>query len=307
MPQSLTLPVQLIDLAIKQAMQPELRVFLAAKMVSPGYITDKSSEFNNLCDLAGLQRRTVLKHLDHLVRIKWVGYDVKANRYYIRSWAWFRSQEIFYERASVSFREKDMTTFREFVAGVMIGDRIRKQEYYFKKLAEENNPYKVKARKGRRKPRQGKASKSVTYKRCVTSQDNDACLAVSRRTPAYSGFSNAYIAELLNCKQTNACNLKHGAEKAGYIKTNSRLKIILPLTNGPDYTIRKHYQKAFGDDARKLRFSTEKIKGVKTCCLVQQLHDEIIPLITYRHIKYLKMLRKKQLNQHKSSHIHSKT
>ena len=104
MTNQLTIPVQLLEHASKQAILPELKVFLGAKMVSPGFISDKSIVFNNLCSVVGFQRRTVLKHLDHLVRLKWVGYDIKEKRYYIRSWAYFRSKELFIERASVKFR-----------------------------------------------------------------------------------------------------------------------------------------------------------------------------------------------------------
>lgn len=300
MPTHLTIPVQLLEYAVKQAIQPELKVFLGAKMVSPGYITDKSKEFTNLCDFTGLQRRTVLKHLDHLVRLKWVGYDQKAKRYYIRSWACLRSQDLFYERASVSFREKDMSTFREFVAGVLIGNKLSKQEYYFKKLAQEQDKYKVKSNKKLRKARLAEASKSVTNKGSVTPQDVDANQAIFSRLPGYNGLSNAHIADVLNCKYTNACNLKHDAEKAGYIRTNPKLRIIKALPR-PDYSIRSQYRKAFGNDARKLRFSTELVNGVKTCCLLQQLHDEIIPLIPTRSVKYLKMLHKKQLKERRTN------
>ena len=304
MTNTLTIPVQLIDLALKQSIQPEFKVFLAAKMVSPGYITDKSTEFNNLCALVGFQRRTVLKHLDHLVKLKWVGYDRKVKRYYIRSWAYFRSKELFFERASVKFRESDMTTFREFVAGVIIGYRIKKQEYAFKKLANEEDSYKLKLNKKIRKPRRGKASKSVTNIGSVTSQDNDAIPAISQNLPVYNGFSNAHIAGLLNCKYTHACNMKHQAERAGYLKTNPKLRIVKALQS-PDYSIRLLYNRIYGEDARKLRFSTELIEGVKTTCLVEQLHDEIIPLIPLIRVKYLKMLHKKLLNQRKSKHINT--
>ena len=301
MPTQLTIPVQLIEHAIKQAIQPEFKVFLGAKMVSPGNITDKSIEFNNLCALVGFQRRTVLKHLDHLVRLNWVGYDRKVKRYYIRSWAYFRSKELFFERASVPFKESDMTTFREFVAGVIIGYSIKKQEYAFKKLTNEEDSYKLKLNKKIRKPRRDKASKSVTNIGSVTSQDNDAIPAISKNLPAYNGFSNARIAGLLNCKYTHACNIKHQAEKAGYLKTNPKLRIVRVL-QFPDYSIRRLYNRIYGEDARKLRFSTEKINGVKTTCLVEQLHDEIIPLIPFIRVKYLKMLHKKLLNQHKTRH-----
>ncbi len=298
MTNTLTIPVQLIDLALKQSIQPEFKVFLGAKMVSPDYFNAKSAEFNNLCTLVGFQRRTVLKHLDHLVKLNWVGFDKRVKRYYIRSWTYFRSKELFYERASVSFQESEMTNFRVFVAGVIIGYKIKKQEYAFKQLANETDSYKLKINKKIRKSSRGKASKSVTNNRSVTPQDSDPHPAVSNQVPGYNGFSNARIAGLLYCKYTNACNLKHDAEKAGYLIAIPRLKIIRTLP-APDYSIRHLYNRIYGDDARKLRFSTEFVDGVKTCCLVEQLHDEIIPLIPFRRVRYLKMLHKKKLKEHK--------
>jgi hypothetical protein len=295
----LTIPIQLLEQAQREGMMSALKVFIGAKMFSSRNIVDNSNEFKSLCVSVGLQRRTVLKHFDHLIEINWVGYDIKTKKYHIRPWTWFYSQGLFFASSSVRFSESYLAVFPEFVAAAIIGDQIRKMKYYSRKQVEVRDPYLFKVNKKMRKFRQVKEEEPVTITENVTSQTFSPLPDISKSMPQYYGHANRYIATMLNCKYTKACNLKLNAAKAGFLSI-IRWKRIIQVLPGPDYYIHSQYKKAFGDDAGKLYFSTEVINGKHTLCLVQDLRDEIIPLLSFVQVNYRAELQKKKLKERKS-------
>ncbi len=284
------IPVELIQYAISKGIQPEFKVFVAAKMVTPGCFGKKSDHYQNLCDYMGIDSRTADKHIKSLIKMGWVGYNYETHTYFFRSWERLRASELFTHRLSVRFNVKDIPTFRAFMAAAVITWQIEKFKYYCKKS--ESNPklYKTKLKEQQK----GRLKKSVVNKGGTTLPTASASSPASFVFPQYFGFSNKRIASLLNCNYTYACNLKHEAEKAGYIRTNPQRKDIELLTQ-PDYSIRAQYYKYsnLGDDARKLRFTSIRVQGESKILMFQQLHDEIVPLMETKRIHYFQQLKAK--------------
>ena len=55
----------------------------------------------------------------------------------------------------------------------------------------------------------------------------------------------------------------------------------------PDFTMRNSFYKSKDEDfVKRLRHTTEKRDGKKVVLLVQQLHDEIKPLMTFKQINF---------------------
>ena len=274
------IPVELITYIFEHKLVNQFKIFVTSKMVTPGQFTANDSKFKALCLAANLKPRTVLKHLKHLTALGWINHDKANNKYYVRSWAWFRLQKTFTLRSSVCVKISDLNNFQALIAIALITQKIDNQKYYNQKRYKETHKnHRSASRKSR---------KSAVNKGDTASQDP----SISSGLP-YFGYSNGAIAKMLYISQTRACEIKQQAEAAGYISTNPRFKLIREFTEKIP-NLKQFCQRAFGDDASKIRISTETRKGIKYYQLLLQLHTEIKPLIKLRRINYLKILKSRQ-------------
>lgn len=292
-PKKLVIPVQLIQEVFKLGIIKEFKVLVGAKMLTPGILRWGSSEVIQLSMLVGLKQRTLKKHLDRLVTINWVGYNASTKTYYLRSWTWLRDSGQFFKRASVPICLKDIASFQAFLAGSLIGLSILNMKYACDMYVR-NNGNKMDKLEYKQRKRSRKQVESVINDGGMTSQGSTASSPLRNKIPIYFGMSNAGIAKLLCCSYTNACDLKNAAERAGYIKTKPHFSKVIEL-NEPNFGIRHWCQMSLSEErARRLRHITVKKKGVKQLMLVEQLHDEIHPLLDYHRINYLQKIKQKR-------------
>ncbi len=277
----ITIPIQLISLIFNQDCVSEFKVFVVAKMLTPGRFHRRSPEFDKICSHSCLQSRTVLKHLNNLALKGWISYDSAKCMYYLRSWSWFRKREIFYKRISVTIKHENLDSFRAFLSSAVISAGIKTQFYCYTQKAK-NGILKIKTIE--------KPGKSATIIRGVASQDMPDSYSQQDIVLPYFGYSNQGIANLLGYKLTRACELKHEAESEGYLKTRPHFLLIQELSS-PVPNIRQSLYKAFGNEASKIRIIQKTRRKTKITMIVKQLHDEIIPLIELKKVDYRRMLR----------------
>lgn len=298
MPNQTWIPLELAQQAKQFRIVPELKVLVAAKITTPGCFTLRSDHYKQLCHTLGYKPRTVHKHLSQLLRLGWIGIDGARQKYYIRPWAWFYEQDLLTNRRSVLFKTVDLNNFNAFLAGSIVCNYVKKHEDYCR--AQEKN-YTNRERRLSKILRKRKPGKSVvTNRRSTTSQDQSVSFTASFKRPDYFGYSNKGIAELLGCSETNARDLKHLAEQSGYLQTISHLDEFMSL-GAPDFGMRNSlYNGKDSDFVKRLRHTTEKRNGKKVVLLVQQLHDEIKPLMTFRQINYKKLIQLKRSKRQNS-------
>lgn len=301
MKRQLQIPVELAHIVFQKGIVPEFKVLIAAKYITPGSFSKKSLEFKQICEYVGNDSRTVIKHLNHLVRLGWIGIDWMEQKYYIRSWDWFYDQQIFSDRRAARFSYEDMDNFRAFLAGTVINNKVIKHIHWCnsqkRKLSTRDKLHLKVMRK--RNPRKSVVSNNG----CTTSQDQSVPSSSNRFVePDYFGLSNYGISELLSCSESNARNLKHEAEAAGYLKTNGKFAEFLTVGK-PNYQVRSElYRVEEYSFVKKLRYTSVRRDGKKLVLLVQQLHDEIIPMIEFSQIKYPKRISRK-INKNKKSFL----
>jgi len=290
MKRRIKIPVELAKYVLNKGIVPEFKVLIAAKYISPGHFLRKSTKFVQLCEFTGFGERTVVKHLNHLVRLGWLGIESEKQKYYVRSWNWFYEKEIFSTRRTALFCEEDMVNFRAFLAGSVINDKVLKHihwcEVQKRKLIKSEQRILKYERK--RKPRKS----VVSNKGCTTFQDQSVpSPSNSFKEPDYYGLSNKGIAELIGSSETYARKLKHEAEEAGYLETNGRFYEYMRIGK-PNFGIRNElYRCEEISFVKKLRYNTIRRNGRKIVLLVQQLHDEIIPMTEFSQINYEKRIR----------------
>jgi len=134
-------------------------------------------------------------------------------------------------------------------------------------------------------------AKSAINKSHVAPQDLSLSSKATNRTPAYYGVGVHKIAKLLFCSPTRACELKHEAEKAGFIKTKKKYKEICRFPNA-DYWRRDAYKAAYPESGNALRFKTGTRHKKKFVLMVEQLHDEIKPRVPFKRVRKLRHLSK---------------
>ena len=279
---TVNIPLGLIPLVFENKAVNQFRVFIAIKLVLPGRVTN-SKDLTKLCTATGFKKRTVLKHLDSLVSLGWVGHDKVNQTYYARAWAFLRSSQTFYNRSSVPVHVNDLKSLQPLLLTALLTQRINAQERVHNNLLKEN---------GRKVKHFRKPNKTAANKRGSASQVH----SVSTEMPVigflYFGLSNKSIAKMLNLSQTRACEIKSEAVKVGYITTTKRFKVLAEYEK-PMPDMRLNYMRGFGSDRKNIRVSTQKRNGITYYQLVEQLYDEIQPLIRLKRINYLKMAKQK--------------
>ncbi len=279
--QTVNLPTDIIQFAFKTKNQNALKVFVAAKLASSGSFASKSSVFNSICILSGLQRRSVLHHLETLISLGWVGFDATKKHYYLRSWAFLKKKEFISSRAAFKLTITDMSHFKEFIFSAAVSLRISKQKIYNQSLLKDNHP---------KRHLKSEKSRSAINIRGIASQEHSSFR--HEKALPYYGLSNQSIAEMLNLSLSRACEIKQLAIKANYIKTRKHFQLLAEY-DSPQPNLRKSLFKAYGEQSSKIRINTQIRDGIKYLQLVIQLHDEITPAIRPIRINYNKLWKTK--------------
>lgn len=131
--QTLNVPLEASQIAIKQGLLNELRVYLSLKFQADnGQIRTSNIDYDRLSELSGFQdKRTIEKHLETLLSLNWIGKD---NRWtFIRSFERIRKTLSAESRTAVEIRPKDVQHIKEFILGAKIGHSARAKRYARKK------------------------------------------------------------------------------------------------------------------------------------------------------------------------------
>ena len=260
-PGYLTVPVEIIELANNKGYLKPLAIYLYLKLFVGDKVSHQNKIFDQLCiDLKMTDSRTFNKHISVLLSLNWIGYNKTSKIYHIRAFNYLRTVHELKSCQACITKLDDILQIQLYAIGVIINYAIRKQIYFQKRA------------KG--------ILRTATKKGPVAKQSK-----VPRRSSIlpYCGLSNRGLAKILRCKQTRACNLKNEAAKAGYLKNKHRYQDITILTK-PDYLLRPTIFQGNQALANRVRFFSKKKGGDRRIIVVQQLRDEIIPLMAFKNV-----------------------
>lgn len=284
--ESVNIPIELISFAAEHKIINTLKVMIAAKLICPGHVGTKDKYFERLCLESNLKPRTIKKHLDKLCQLKWVSHDINNDVYYFRSYAWFRKKMLIIKRSSISANLSDLNHFQAFLLSGTITKSIDAQIHI-------NNLILSKSEKLKRHTEK-KSKKSATIISGVASQDQSFTKSQPHDGLPYYGLSNAAIGKLFFLNPTRACELKKEAEANGYLKTTKRFHLIDEYSEKVPDLIKKYY-KGNGTDKKNIRVRSIRRNDKWILQLVEQLHDEITPLIKIKQINYHRLMKQEQV------------
>lgn len=264
------IPVQLLSYVQEHKLVKPLSVYLYLKCMSSGKLHKSDPVFVNMSKVLGVKdRRTLNKHMATLLLRGWIGFNPESGYYFIRGISFLRKQHAFKMRSAVTFHYKDIRKIQAFVAGGIISANINSQQYFWEVAV------------------RGKL-KSATLNLDVANQDRRLAHIAATQKPAYYGLGIDHIAKILFCKPTRACELKHEAERHGFIKTKEKVK-ILHIFPRSDLSLKPNLQYAYPEVAHKIQFRkvSHKVgKGKRNMvAMVMQLHDEIKPKMGFKRIR----------------------
>jgi len=266
----LNIPVGLITYAHNTGIRKPFSCYLSLQFLFAGKIhEDHLFEASLRFDLGIRDSRTFRKYISKLVQHQFLVYNPKSGYYFIRGFERLRTIHGIKDRTSVLLYRHQLSDIQAFIDTALIGQVIQNQEYYWVK------------------------GKERFRRAALTMKDNANTLVVVDPTtrPPYFGLSNVRIADKLNCSLSQACKRKHKAETAGLLQTTAHYKHYHTLPKA-DYQIRSHVYKSYPTLINRLRF--RKVKnpntGLNEVELVQQLHDEIKPLITFSKRKRIPLI-----------------
>ncbi len=253
------IPVSLAHYAEKENLIEELRFYLALKLSCSGKIHAQKRPLKLLMELTGISSRTTLnKRLKSLKTLNWIGYNSSSQYYFVRSYHRVCQDLKIGSKTCVEFNAGSFKDFRAFIFATVVGQRIKAMEYAKKRSKEE--------------------VKFVPQYWDGTSPNSPPPLL------SYNGLPNSSIAELTGKSISRCAELKKLAEEAKFIMTKEKLITvdIMPYNPIIREVLKERYPTKFG------RFKIKAIKrGINKgkVRIMEQLADEIIPLLRYRKRK----------------------
>lgn len=260
----LIVPFQISEFVYQNRLTKPFSIFLYLKLFAGDKVSASDEVFDKLrtaLNMADCKNRTFRKHLQKLLDLNWIGFNPKSGIYHIRSFDHIRAVNDFKSRRGTKVFLKDILQMQIYLVGVLICNKINDQIYHWEKI--------------KRRPRTAAVNRDAA---------NQSKAFVHPTQPKYFGLSNLKLAALLGCSYTRACVLKMEAAAAGYLNSSHRYLDIVILTEA-DYNLRPSlstYNPAF---AKRLKFWPQITKdGKRIVKVVQQLHDQIVPLIEYKRL-----------------------
>lgn len=117
----LSVPVQLFSIAIEKNLTRELKLFLFLKIYTSGHFKLSNTFIDDACcSLDYKSPKTLKKHLNSLLKIKWITLNSKSGSYRIIGFAQLSRKLKITSSKSVEFRYSNFKTFSGFVAAVTI-------------------------------------------------------------------------------------------------------------------------------------------------------------------------------------------
>jgi hypothetical protein len=279
--QSVYIPVELIQYVFDNRLFNVFKTFTAARMVTPGQFTQGDHWFHALCKALGLQPRSVVKHLQSLHKLDWVGYNKSKQTYYLRSITWFRINRYFVERHSVKAAPNDLPHFRALLLTAVLQLGIQRQKHYIKRTYYDH---------GFRRFFPWRPVESAVVKGGTALQDSTGLPLALKKLPQYLGYSNTGIGKKISYSKTRACEMKHEAEKAGYLISKPHY-LLIAESDRPIRNWRKSFIQSGFSGSHKVRLLKTTDNGVTRYQLVYQLHDEITPKIGLIRIQFFKRVK----------------
>lgn len=254
----LLIPIELLEHTAKHQLYKPCLLYIYLKCHSSGKVKSTDPIFHLIKTLPGFEdRRTLTKHLKTLLDLNWIGYNAKSSIYFIRNFKSIQTQYGITSRKSVLFLSEYINNFRPFVSGALISAKIYGVKFSYE------------------------VARVRRLNTALNKKDGaKQCYSYDRKAPEYYGLSNKGIAKLLNSSQTVACEQKTATEKAGFILTKGKFKVLLEFTS-VDRAIRSQLEELKPEFKGRLRF---KKNGSKIQLLIQ-LHDEIIPQLKMKSRK----------------------
>ncbi|MES1225748.1 MAG: hypothetical protein ABUT20_60280 [Bacteroidota bacterium] len=182
---STLIPVQLSNYVLRTKFIRPFQVYLYLKSICSGKIKKEKIDFNQLAKKLNLKsEKRIQNSINLLLKVNWIGYNVKNNCYYIRSF----EKVIFLEsltqsRTASEFFYSDIKKIKSFCIASVIGsliNRMKRRAWFL----------------GREKGRPFHATHALSF----------------------YPVANDFLAKVLGISKTTAYRYKLACEKAKYIK-----------------------------------------------------------------------------------------
>jgi hypothetical protein len=237
-----------------------LQLFVALKLTCSGKIKAKNKALQQIRSSLGIKSRTTFnKRLTALKQLNWIGFNDVSGYYFVRSYERVCSDLGLTSRRRVNFQTSQFPHFRLFCFAAIVCQKIKALEFAMKK---------------------GKDQFVVVPKYLAGTNPPRA-----NEIPQYPCISLAYMAKLTRNSISRCSELKNEAEKAKLLITKEKL-IPVDIFSCIPY-LRQGLQEKFPGSFG--RFRIRKIKYGKEAGkfrLLEQMPDEIIPLLRFRRDKF---------------------
>lgn len=265
----LNIPIELMSYVFKKDIRKPFRLFLYLKAVSSGKLRKDSEEFRQAMPVLGIKDlRSFNKYIDALIKENWIGYNPATGNFFIRSFKFIRQQHSFIKRRMAQFHlDRDIIDVDAFMFASIVGDNVLRH-MDFREME--------KKRDGR----------TATKKRGVAKH-----ILPPSSIPDYFGLSVSAMGKMTGLSQTRAHELKCRAEKAGYMKCNNKFREVATLKK-PDENIKHSIGIGDPELAKKIRIGTKLIGKRKVVIVMEQLYDEVIPMVAYKSYRLRKKIAK---------------
>lgn len=143
----LLVPVDLMLFAMLKRLAPEIRLFLYFKFVASGHLTYSNSLLQMASKELGISDRTVRRHLNTLLRLKFLTYNNRSKSLRTVSFLSLAKRNGFTSQYGVIMNKKHLHDFRLFAFSTCIGHELKK----FKRVVmSQRSPELIKGRSSRR-------------------------------------------------------------------------------------------------------------------------------------------------------------
>jgi hypothetical protein len=257
------LPVEIVKYVVKNKLEKPFHVFLFLKFYSSGKVRVSSELLLSAKEILGMSdKRTIIKHFNKLISLKWISFSPKSGYYFIRSLSGMPiPNQIKSKQASVLYNY-NLKNIDAFLVGTILCEAVRGQKFFWEV-----------ALKRRLKP--------VVTNRNAT---NPAKAYARNSPPEYYGLGLTKISKLLGCKKTRASELRKKASDAGFIEVRHHFQELI-LLDKPDFRLQTYLKEVNPSLYCKIRIRSMIKNGVKVIAVLMQKHDEIRPKIAFKHIK----------------------
>jgi hypothetical protein len=271
----LTIPVDILEYALKNNLVKALRIYIYLKCTSDGIIDEFSNGFSGMPSYLGIKScKTIKKHFSRLREMNWIGCDVIAHKFYIRSMAYiFKICDLESSQAIV-FDFSWISKFKEFVDAALVARQIYKIKYRMWK--EKSEPATKMSRNRYRKSRVAK----------------QGSLPLLHEDLEYTGVSLMTMASLFHCSKSNAVKRKKAAIRAKFLSFKKKWMHFKWLDE-PDYNLRNIMVDNHPQLKGRIRFRWVSVMERKTRKFVRRIEvsiqrvDEASHTFTFKQVKHL--------------------